>query len=91
MPTVHSEKEFVYYIVDLMQSIGPVYSKSMFGGHGIFLDGLMFSLVADGILYLKADKEIEGEFVAQNLEAFTYEKKGKRMKISYYQAPDESL
>lgn len=91
MPASQSEKEFVYYIVDLMQSIGPVYSKSMFGGHGIFLDGLMFALVADGVLFLKADKGIEDEFVAQNLEAFTYEKKGKKMKMSYYQAPDEAL
>jgi len=52
------EKEFVSYIVDLMQSMGPVYSKGMFGGHGIFLDGLMFGLVADNVLYLKTDKQI---------------------------------
>ena len=39
------DKEFVRYVVDLMQSIGPVYPKSMFGGHGVFLDELMFSLI----------------------------------------------
>lgn len=85
------EKEFVSYVVDLMQSIGPVYAKGMFGGHGIFLEGLMFALVADRVLYLKADKESENDFKAKGLEAFSYNKKGREMKMSYYQAPDEAL
>jgi DNA transformation protein len=85
------EKKFVTYVVDLMQSIGPISAKSMFGGHGIFLDGLMFGLVADSILYLKVDKETENEFKAKGHEAFTYNKKGKEFKMSYYQAPEEAL
>jgi DNA transformation protein len=63
----------------------------MFGGHGIFLDGLMFGLVADSVLYLKVDKEIENEFKVKELEAFTYNKKGKEFKMSYYQASEEAL
>ena len=59
--------------------IGPVRSKGMFG------------LIADSVLYLKADKETENEFKARGLEAFTYNKKGKEFKMSYYQAPDEAL
>ena len=63
----------------------------MFGGYGIYLDGLMFGLVADSVLYLQADKESENEFKDRGLEAFTYSKKGKEYKMSYYQAPDEAL
>ena len=90
------EKEFVSYVVDLMQSIGPVRAKSMFGGHGIFLDELMFALVVDNILYLKVDKDTENEFKGKGLEAFVYKKKGKDasykiIKMSYYQAPEEAL
>lgn len=91
MPTSNGEKEFVFYVVELMQSIGPVRAKGMFGGHGIFLEGLMFGLVADGILYLKADKNTENEFKEKGLEAFTYYRKGKELKMSYYQAPEEAL
>ena len=91
MPASKEEKEFVTYVVELMQSIGPVSAKGMFGGHGIFLDGLMFGLVADSILYLKVDKGTESEFRAKGLEAFTYNKKGKEFKMSYYQAPEETL
>lgn len=91
MPVSKEEKEFTSYVVELMQSIGSVRAKSMFGGHGIFLEGLMFALVADGVLYLKVDKETEDEFKARGLEAFTYIKKGKEFKMSYHQAPEEVL
>jgi DNA transformation protein len=91
MPASNEEKEFVYYVVELMQSVGKVYAKGMFGGHGIYLEGLMFGLVADSVLYLKADKETENEFKDRGLEAFTYNKKGKEYKMSYYQAPEEAL
>ncbi|PCH62037.1 MAG: transcriptional regulator [Gammaproteobacteria bacterium] len=91
MPTSNAEKEFVSYIVELMQSIGLVHAKGMFGGHGIFLEGLMFGLVADRVLYLKVDKETESEFRVRGLEAFVYSKKGKELTLSYFQAPDEAL
>lgn len=91
MVTSNIEKEFVSYVVDLMQSIGPVRAKGMFGGHGIFLDDLMFGLVADGMLYLKADKVIIHEFEEKELEAFVYGRQGKVFKMSYYRAPEEAL
>jgi len=91
MPVSASEKEFVLYVVDLMQSVGPVHAKGMFGGYGIYLDGLMFGLVADSVLYLKTDKQTENEFKDRGLEAFTYSKKGKEFRMSYYQAPEEAL
>lgn len=91
MPVRNKEKEFVSYVVDLMQSVGPVHAKGMFGGYGIYLEGLMFGLIADSVLYLKADKETGKEFRDRGLEAFTYSKKGKEFKISYYQAPEEAL
>jgi DNA transformation protein len=91
MPIKKQEKEFVNYLVDLMQSIGPVTAKSMFGGYGLFLNGLMFGLVADSALYFKTGKELENELKLRGSEAFTYNKKGKPIKMSYYQAPEEAL
>jgi len=91
MPVSNAEKEFVSYVVELMQSIGPVRAKGMFGGHGIFLQELMFGLVSNSTLYLKADNETKHEFKDKGLEAFTYIKKGKEFRMSYYQAPEEAL
>ena len=91
MSSSNVEKEFVSYVVELMQTIGPVRAKSMFGGHGIFLEELMFGLVADSILYLKTDNETENDYKEKGLEVFTYNKNGKDIKMSYYQAPEEAL
>ena len=77
MPKSNKEKEFAAYVVDLMQSLGPVQAKAMFGGYGIFLDGLMFALIADSVLYFKVDKTTENDFKLRDLEPFTYNKKGK--------------
>jgi len=91
MPASNQEKEFVAYIVDLMQSIGPVTVRPMFGGFGIFLDKTMFGLVADSVLYFKVDQQSCSTFEARNLEPFRYVKNNKSYSMSYYQAPDEAL
>jgi len=46
-----------WYIVDLLKFIGPIESKSMFGGFGVFLKGLMFGLIAGSELYLRVDSQ----------------------------------
>lgn len=81
------EKEFVSHVVKLMGSFGDVYTKRMFGGYGLFLDGKMFALIAGSVLFLKADKLSSADFKEQGLEMFCYQKKGKECKMSYYQAP----
>ncbi len=69
--------------------MGPVTSKRMFGGYGFFLEGLMFALMANDELYLKADNQSEHEFENLGLEPFTYHKKDKVFQMSYYQAPED--
>ena len=91
MSASNIDNEFVAYAVELMQSLGHVRAKRMFGGHGIFLEDLMFALVSNNTLYLKADKETINEFKEKELEAFTYNKKGKEFIMSYYQAPEDAL
>ncbi len=85
------EKEFASYVVDLCQTIGPVRSKHMFGGFGIFMEDLMFGLIVGNELYLKVDDVIKRDFEELGLEAFGYNKNGKIMKMSYYQAPEEAM
>ncbi len=86
-----SEHPFISHVLDLLQVIGPVRARKMFGGYGLFLQDLMFALIADDVLYFKADRESKKAFQDLNLEQFTYDKKGKVFAMSYYQAPEESL
>ena len=83
--------EFVTHLLDLMEPLGPVSARRMFGGYGIYLDRMMFALVADDSLYLKIDDDSRGEFEAAGLEPFRYTKKGKSYQMSYHAAPEDAL
>jgi len=86
------EQDFVNYLLELLEDFAGVSAKRMFGGHGLFRDGLMFGLVADSTLYLKVDKQNKPEFEARDLGPFMYEgKRGKPISMSYHQAPEEVL
>jgi DNA transformation protein len=82
---------FVEYLLELLQPVPGVTAKRMFGGYGIFREGLMFGLVADDVLYLKVDDQNRNDFTARGLEPFSYVKDGKPMAMSYHQAPGEAL
>ena len=81
--------EYVEYLKEVFHEFGPIQPRRMFGGYGIFHKGLMFALVADDTLYLKADETIFQHFIERELEQFSYEKQGKAFKMSYYMAPED--
>ena len=43
------------FIRELFQPFGAVSVRRMFGGAGLFVEGVMFGLVSGGEIYLKAD------------------------------------
>lgn len=83
--------EFTDFLPEAFEAFGPISVKRMFGGHGVFHDGLMIGLVADETLYLKADAESRGDFTERGLPQFEYPKNGKRIGMSYFAAPEEAL
>jgi DNA transformation protein len=81
--------EYIEYLKEVFDQFGTIQPRRMFGGYGIFYKGLMFALVADDTLYLKADETISQHFIDRELEQFSYEKQGKAFKMSYYMAPED--
>jgi DNA transformation protein len=64
----------------------------MFGGAGIYRDGVMFALIADESLYLKADDLSKPDFEAEGLSPFAYAtKNGTNTIMSYWRAPERCL
>jgi DNA transformation protein len=79
----------VEFIHDLFQPFGPVTVRRMFGGAGLFADGVMFGLVSSGQIYLKADATTVTCFECERCEPFEYAtKNGKRTLTSYWRLPD---
>jgi DNA transformation protein and related proteins len=77
------------YLYELFALFGPVTVRRMFGGAGLFADGVMFGLVARDIIYLKADAHTVPDFEREGLTPFSYAAKGeKRISLSYWRLPD---
>jgi len=81
--------EFVDYLHEVFVLFGTIYSRRMFGGYGVYHNDLMFALVANDVLYLKADSESSPYFEKSGSSQFEYIKNGKKVKMSYYMAPEE--
>ena len=81
--------EFIDLILDLLDGFGQVSVRRMFGGCGLFREGLMFAIVSDDVLYFKVDDDNRARFTRRRLQPFYYEKQGRQQMISYYQAPEE--
>jgi DNA transformation protein len=76
-------------IGELFREFGPVSVRRMFGGAGIFVDGLMIGLVSDGVIYLKADGATIPEFEREGQAPFTYATKdGAHTLTSYWRMPE---
>ncbi len=75
-------------IRELFSIYGPVSVRRMFGGHGVFADGMMFALESDGELYLKADDLTIPKLAAENSEPFVYKAKGREIALSYWKLPE---
>jgi DNA transformation protein and related proteins len=82
---------FLALLQDLLSDLGHVTSKRMFSGAGVYVDGVIFALVIDDVLYLKTDEESRAAFEAEGLEPFSFLKQGKRISTSYRRAPERLL
>lgn len=86
-----ASQEFADYVTGQMAGLGPVSARRMFGGFGLYLQGLMFALIVDDQLYLKADDESLGDFLRAGSRPFTYQSRGREVALRYYEAPAEAF
>ena len=82
---------FVDYVMELLGPFGTVGARPMFGGHGVYLDGLMFALVLEDTLYLKADEMNRIEFEQASCEIFSYARKGECATLNFFRAPEDAM
>ena len=71
----------------LFQPFGSVTVKRMFGGSGIYAEGLCFAIESGGEVFLKTDSLSRADFSAADSVPFTYVAKGKSRPTSYWSLP----
>ena len=85
--------KYLDYLLDILEPLGHVRAKRIFGDTGLFLDGTMFGMIIDDVLYLKADEQTQGEFEPRGMEPLTYENRNRTepVRLSYFEAPPDMI
>ena len=76
--------EYLHFVMDRLSPLGGVSSRAMFGGYGIFHQGLMFALISEDILYFKVDDSNRERYKKAESKPFPHG-------ISYWEVPSEVL
>lgn len=82
-------EEYLKYIQDQLTEFGAFDIKRMFGGIGIFKDGLMFAKIGGDTFRLKVDESNQKQFEDRGMKPSYSEKKKKGM--PYWEVPQDIL
>lgn len=83
--------DFIAHLHDLFAALGPIGTRAMFGGHGVYLDGLIIGLVIDDALYLKTDEQTRAHFEASGCTPLVYASQQLPITTSYWSLPEDAM
>ena len=88
--SLSSSAGFETFVLDQLTGAGEVIARKMFGGTGLYCDGVFFGIIARDALYLKTDAENLPAFEAAGSKPFRpYPDRAGTMK--YYAVPLDVL
>src|SRR3974390_1699989 len=81
---------------DLLAGLGPVETRRMFGGVGLYAGKVMFGLIDDGRIFLKTDAALQADLAAAGGQAWLSTARkgpmaGVPQETSYWSLPDSAL
>ncbi|MSP48880.1 MAG: TfoX family protein [Alphaproteobacteria bacterium] len=82
---------FVAFVEELLDPFGRATSRRMFGGHGIYLDGLFVAILWKDTLYLKAAGDGQAACEAAGLKRFRPSSTEASYSLGFYAPPEEAL
>lgn len=79
------------FVLEQLAGAGRVTPRRMFGGVGLYLDGLFFALIADDTLYLKTDDSNRPRFQRAGSRPFCPYPDRPDRQMGYWEVPAEVL
>lgn len=85
--------EQIAFVVDLFSDVGPITTRKMFGGLGIYTGGTIFALLmSDGDLKLKGAGAMPAAYEEAGWRPWTYTRKDSaQSSMPYWSIPDALL
>jgi DNA transformation protein len=83
------DDSFLEFVLDQMSAIEGLESRAMFGGHGIYGDGIFFAIVFGGRLYFRTSEDTVAEYLRRRMRPF---RPSPRQTLgTYYEVPPEVI
>lgn len=86
-----AKDEFTRHCAELLEGLGPVRTRRMFGGHGVYVDDLFVAIIIDEQLYLKTDAQSRPQFEALGCQPFSYQRGSETHSLGYFRPPEEAI
>ena len=84
-------KEYLGYVLEQLGAVPRVTSRRMFGGVGLYSDGLFFGLIDNDTLFFKVNDSNRGDYVARNMAQFRPFPDKPDLSMSYFSVPADAL
>ena len=89
--SIKNKNEFLNYMLDLLEPMGELSCKPLFGGYAICKHDAAFALVFDGTVYFKTDTTNRKDYESYSSNPLTYQKQGKTISLSNLEVPAEVI
>lgn len=84
--------EDIAWFRELLEPLGLITVRRMFGGAGLYVEGLIVGLEIEGTLYLKTDASSCELFADAGGRPFVYDGRDKQVTVaSYWTPPDDAM
>lgn len=85
-------QDFMDFACELFSGLGPTRARRMFGGAGVYAHDVMFALIADDVIYIKADGALAEDLAAEGCELFVFTpKSGEPAEMGYRRLPEAAM
>jgi DNA transformation protein and related proteins len=83
--------DFLAYVLDQLAGLDGASSRRMFGGAGLYCDEFFFGLIADDVLYLRADDSNRADYTTRGMAQFRPYADRPQLSMNYYEIPADVL
>ena len=91
LETCGMSADLIEHLSDLFAPLGTLTARAMFGGHGLYLDGLLVGVLIEDAVYLKADAQTQADFEAAGCAPYVYAMGDKPLTLSYWSVPEAAM
>ena len=89
LASMSANDSIVALLKDILAPLGGFQARRMFGGLGLYLDGVFFAILNDGELYVRVSDRSRPDYKAEGMKPFTYAtKQGEKAIDSYWRVPE---